>query len=308
VENKLYAEDHTHLVCKNYFRRRQLEAMALWDVATETGEIATAVLVPSTKTKDLSHAAIQLSKRPCFKPKAMCSDCWPTKTDYWTKAFGDIEGRLGLFHFTQRIIQTLRKRHIDYFYSINMLLNATCYYNYYNQEDYENLLIVLKDGRLTGKKHSDKDISELKSTKYFRQRYSWYLRKEICSTNAMREKLEEWFVRFKCTASIGSLPVGGRVDPITKEALFTAETKAAVSNCKESCQCLQDPLTLEEMYNVIPANQNSPHGLKEYLSRRGESNLESFHLMLAHFGNAGMRESLADNLNLTGTARYNLKT
>ena len=37
-----------------------------------------------------------------------------------------------------------------------------------------------------------------------------------------------------------------------------------------------------------------------------ESSLESFHLMLAHFGNIGMRESLADNLNLTGTARSNL--
>lgn len=30
------------------------------------------------------------------------------------------------------------------------------------------------------------------------------------------------------------------------------------------------------------------------------------HLTLAHFGNCGMRSSLADNLNLTGTARYNL--
>ena len=29
--------------------------------------------------------------------------------------------------------------------------------------------------------------------------------------------------------------------------------------------------------------------------------------MLAHFGNSGMRETLADNLNLTGTARYNLQ-
>jgi len=61
------------------------------------------------------------------------------------------------------------------------------------------------------------------------------------------------------------------------------------------------------MYDVIMPSATSTHGLKEYLSRRGESNLESFHLMLAHFGNTGMRESLADNLNLTGTARYNLR-
>ena len=53
-------------------------------------------------------------------------------------------------------------------------------------------------------------------------------------------------------------------------------------------------------------NPNAEHQLKEHLSRRGESSLESFHLMLAHFGNCGMRTSLADNLNLTGTARHNI--
>ena len=60
------------------------------------------------------------------------------------------------------------------------------------------------------------------------------------------------------------------------------------------------------MYHVIKPNLNSSHGLNEYLSRRGESTLESFHLALAHFGNMGMRDSLADNLNLTGTARHNI--
>jgi len=55
------AEDHTHEVMKNCFGRKQQGALALWDVATETGKLATAVLVPSTKTTHLSHAAIQLS-------------------------------------------------------------------------------------------------------------------------------------------------------------------------------------------------------------------------------------------------------
>ena len=109
---RLYAEDHTHEVTKNYYRRRQIlvGAFALWDVAMETGEIATAVLVPSTKTKDLSHAAITLHKRPHFNPKAMYSDRWPIKVDYWEKVFGNkLEGRLGLFHFTQRLTKTMRK-------------------------------------------------------------------------------------------------------------------------------------------------------------------------------------------------------
>ncbi len=60
------------------------------------------------------------------------------------------------------------------------------------------------------------------------------------------------------------------------------------------------------MYYEIKPPANSPHQLSEWLSRRGESTLEAFHNMLAHFGNCGMKPSLADNLNLTGTARHNV--
>jgi len=302
---KLYAEDHTHEVVKNYYRRKQIGAFALWDVATETGEIATAVLVSSTKTSDLSHAAMSLSRRAHFKPKAMYSDRWPTKTEYWARLFGkELEGRLGLFHFLQRMTKTMRKHHVDYFLATNQLLDSVYYCN---QQDYEALLVALKDGTLTGgTKHMDEDIADLKATKYFHQRYSKYLRKEIRQPNAICLLLHKWFAYFKVTASDGAVPAEGRLDPLSQEALFTPETKQTLMNCKEKCMHLQDPLPLEDMYDVILPDPNSPHGLKQYLSRRGESNLESFHLMLAHFGNTGMRESLADNLNLTGTARYNL--
>jgi hypothetical protein len=60
------------------------------------------------------------------------------------------------------------------------------------------------------------------------------------------------------------------------------------------------------MYDEIPPHPNSKHGLTEYLSKRGESKLESFHDRLTHFANSGMRNSLADNLCLAGTARWNL--
>ena len=93
---------------------------------------------------------------------------------------------------------------------------------------------------------------------------------------------------------------------ITHETLFSSETKEAVNECKKKAACLLDPLPLEQMYDVTPPSPTSTHQLNEHLSRRGESCLESFHLMLAHFGNCGMRTSLADNLNLCGTARYNL--
>jgi hypothetical protein len=118
--------------------------------------------------------------------------------------------------------------------------------------------------------------------------------------------LDDWFKRFKCSSSDPLNPGGGRKDPMTGDTLFTSETKPAVTNCKDKACYLQDPLPLQQMYHEIAPSPNSKHGLTEYLSRRGESNLESFHGILAHFGNCGMRRSLVDNLNLTGTARHNM--
>jgi hypothetical protein len=107
----VFAQDHTFKIVKNY--PNSFGAKACWDVATSTGEIASAVLVPTTKTIHLSHAAIQLSKRKAFNPKAIYSDTWPNKSDYWESLFSGIEGRLGLFHFEKRIVGALRKKHVD---------------------------------------------------------------------------------------------------------------------------------------------------------------------------------------------------
>jgi len=53
----VFAQDHTHEVVKNYFNKKTLGVTALWDCANENGEIASAVLVSTTKTKDFAHAA-----------------------------------------------------------------------------------------------------------------------------------------------------------------------------------------------------------------------------------------------------------
>jgi len=171
----IFAQDHTHQVTKNYYEKKGLNATALWDVATETGEIAAAVLVPTTKTIHYAHAAAQLVRREAFKPAAMHSDTWPSKSDFWDLLFQKkLQGRLGLFHFIQRITRTLKKNHTDHFVAINALL--TCIYQY-NEQDYENLLRTLKEGSLSGsgKKYTDDDIAELKRSKLFRQRYDKYL-------------------------------------------------------------------------------------------------------------------------------------
>lgn len=114
--NSLFVQDHTHEVSKNCFHNRKIGANALWDAAMETGKMATAVLVESTKTSAFSHATAQLSRWVNFNPVAMHSDTWPCESVHWDLLFGhSFAGCLGLFHFPQRIIKTIRKRHINYF-------------------------------------------------------------------------------------------------------------------------------------------------------------------------------------------------
>jgi hypothetical protein len=171
----IFAQDHTFQPVRNY--QKSLGAVAVWDVATSTGEIATAVLVTTTQTKDFSHAAIQLSKRTQFTPAVMYSDTWPNKKEYWDDVFPGIEGRLGLFDFEKRITSTLRKGHIDFMEALSGLLDCL----YENEpNDYENVLKALKDGSLspTGNCLSSSDIADLQATKLFRVRYNKYIRKK----------------------------------------------------------------------------------------------------------------------------------
>jgi len=300
----IFAQDHTFEAVKNY--QKGLGAKAMWDVATSTGEIAAIVCVPTTKTIHLSHAARLLLQHPQFTPDAMYSDTWPNKSEYWESLIPNVKGRLGLFHFEKHILGTLRKKHVDFHDAVGDLLKALyeC-----EAKDYENVLSALKDGTLspTGKKYTTEEISDLQLTKCFRVRYGKYLRKKLREPNTMIQRLDDWFCKYKVTSSDpDTRPARGRLDPYHNIPLFRRETKEAINNCKEKAKCLSDPMDIEQMYDKIPPNPNSRHQLTEYLSKRGESKLEAFHDRLAHFANSGMRDSLADNLHLAGTARYNL--
>ena len=300
----IFAQDHTFEPIKNY--QKKVGAKAAWTVGTGTGEIAAVKLVPSTKTEDFAHAAKQLMARPSFNPKAMYSDTWPNKNTFWHMICPGIEGRLGLFHYEQRIISTMRKKHIDCSEAITNLLASV--YTYHGP-DYENLLNALKEGKLSanGHKYSTSEIADLKASRVFQDRYSKYLRKQLYPPQTIVQNLDDWFCKYKLTSSDpDTRPARGRLDPVRMVSLFTADTRDAVENCKKKAQHLEDPLPLNQMYDEVPPHPNSKHQLTEFLSKRGESKLEAFHDRLAHFGNCGMRDTLADNLNLAVTARYNL--
>ena len=300
----IFAQDHTFSTVKNCYDA--LGAKAVWDVATGSGEIACAILVPTTQGRHFSHAARALFARESFAPKVMCSDTWPHLSDFWSvMSEGTIEGRLGLFHHQKRIVSTLKKKHIDHLDAVAGLLSALCCYE---PNDCDRLLQKLKDGSLSskGKQYTASEIQDMKSTRTFRERYAKYLRKQLRPPEVIRQNLDVWFNRWKVTASSPDRPALGRLDPIHQCPLFTSETREAVENCKLKAEFVPDTLPLEQMHDVILPNPNSKHQLTECLSLRGESKLEAFHDRAGNFANTGMRNSLADNLNLMGTARFNL--
>jgi len=167
--------------------------------------------------------------------------------------------------------------------------------------------VALKSGTISRQKYTSDDIADMKRSSPFRDRYAKYLRKVLHPPETICQMLDDWFCRYKVTSSdpVNS-PTAGRLDPIHLEPLLTSDTKPAIENCKLKACYLSDPLPLEDMYQQIQPSPSSTHQLIEYLSLCGESKLEAFHDRFAHFANCGMRNSLADNLNLAGTARFNL--
>jgi len=157
-----------------------------------------------------------------------------------------------------------------------------------------------------GKKYTSDEIAKMHRTPVFRERYAKYVRKIIHEPETIRQNLDDWFCRYKATTSDPKKPARGRLDPVRMVTLFTEDTKLAVEACKDKAQYLSDALPLAQMYDKILPNPNSKHQLTEYLSKRGASKLEQYHDRLAHFANCGMRDRLADNLNLAGTAKFNM--
>jgi len=64
----VFAQDHTHEVTKNCFEKKSLGVNALWDVSTETGETAAAILAPTTKTRHFAHAATAVVEKEQLRP------------------------------------------------------------------------------------------------------------------------------------------------------------------------------------------------------------------------------------------------
>jgi hypothetical protein len=117
--------DHTFDALKNYPSSIRDTAAALFGISTETGEIACAAVVPTTAIAEAAHAIEQFLRRKNVNPKVISTDTWPRNTKFWKLMFGDtVVGRLGLWHFINRLQCTLRKNHPDFGKAVAMLQAA----------------------------------------------------------------------------------------------------------------------------------------------------------------------------------------
>lgn len=144
VTSNFIAQDHTNEAVKNYCNTQEMHA--IWDVMTDMGEIACTVVVKNTSVGQIAHPVEQLKKRPGFNPVAMYCNTWPNKKEFWQCLMGPhLEGKLGLFHYIQRIVKTLRKPHPQRLQAITDL--RMCIYAY-EPTNLSNVIRCLKEQTL----------------------------------------------------------------------------------------------------------------------------------------------------------------
>jgi hypothetical protein len=299
--------DHTRAAASSYRQGDMRSVTAIATTMTETGEVPALFATRSTKIREVAHGLEQLARRPMFNPRVLYTDTWPHKDKFWELIFGDqLKGRLGLFHFMQRIIRTMRQGHVDYHAAMRDL---GCAVYRWEPGTYAKLIKAMKEGTIGHgkKKYTDEEIGALDMTTLFKQRYKKYLMLQFHDVAVIEHRLQLWHTKYKVESTDPANPGQGRLDPRTDKTLFTPETRTVVREQIRHASHIVDVMPTEEMYRVIQPTGSTKHGLAEYIALRGESKLEQFHLHLANFANTGMGETLADLLLLNGTAIHNAK-
>lgn len=110
-----YCHDHHFAFVKNYSGLARRSTQAAFTAMTDSGEVACVALVPTTKISDAAHAIEQMARRLGFNPKGYWTDTYPDNKELMAELLGeDVQGHLGVFHFVQRIVDTLKPGHVDY--------------------------------------------------------------------------------------------------------------------------------------------------------------------------------------------------
>ena len=188
--NLAFAFDHCFATGNCYHDARVKNT---FNVTNETGQMMASFCCTSTAMVEASHGVEQLVRRPWFNPSVYYSDIFPKGKEYWNMMIGsNVPGRLGMFHFFQRIVRTLRDKHEMSSPAIKDL--KQCIYEY-DAADLSNVVEALREGKLGGSKkkvYSPREIDAMMYTRPWKLKYDKYLKKKIRPPTIIALRLDAW--------------------------------------------------------------------------------------------------------------------
>lgn len=290
------SSDHTFEVNKNYCAYEIDGAFATHVITVEDGQVASAVLVQNTKQEEYAHQAEQFALRPNVSPMVHFSDTCPNGTAFWKKLFRNVKCQLGWFHFLQRITKTLNKEHADWKQAIAEL--SECVY-WRNPTDVAKVERCIQDGVIGRSRGRDGKLLPCPRNKIKEKAKKF--RENIRVYSYPKEKIEdnlaEWARRWQ-----------GEFDEAIGQYLFNDDTERTVNEQIKKTEYVVDQIDGDLLYTKLLPGKGSESKLDKFVGNRGvESKGEKSNHLIAHFANGNMRRSMADYLNMEGTAKMNLR-
>ncbi|CAJ1934064.1 unnamed protein product [Cylindrotheca closterium] len=282
------AFDHTFAATRAYRDKKSMGMKCFADFNNgRTGEIGGIYAVPTTKLSDVSHGLTQAAPR-LKNVSVLTTDTIPHGVQFWDATLGKgVKCRLGLFHFLGRMVDTLDSKS-EHFWPCLVQLKD-CIYNY-NKDDWAALVGAVTNG-LLGEKLSVDELTDMRFSKVFKQRYDKWLRKEFHLAENIIENLNDWLKAW--------IDVSDNSD----QKVFTYKTEGTT---REQFSKVPYVLDHEGAATYRGVKSSAKHGLTEWRSSRAESSLEKFHELLAHFANIGCKLEFANALIARGTAEHNV--
>ena len=251
--------------------------------------------MPSTEAIYFSHGVEQFANRSNVSPIVHSIDNWPNNSKLYIAIFGPgTTPVLGTFHFLKRMTSTLRKGH-RLFGEATAKLSKALFYDH--PDDVKKVELDLQNGKLSGKEMSLAEMIKLKKDNSWWKNWKCYIRNPTFSVAPIQSTLQEIYDEYDKPYDrfAAELPV------------FTRDAKLAFENCIEKAEGVVDVVGIDTLFDRIPPSQKAVSKLPKWINNRGtESKLEKAHHSLAHFGNGGMKNALADSLNFAGVSLYNL--
>ena len=223
-----FSSDHTHDAAKSFHVPGKDKK--IWNCVTGWLKVACMILVATTSSTAFLHAAECLAHRPHFKPTVHFTHTWPNDEELWARLLPYTRGRLDVFHFMKRILDTMRQRHCDFNSAASAL--SRCIFQY-NEDDIDAVKRALRDGSLNGNRHTDNEISEMMTDERWKKNYSKYIESVTFSPVTVEDKI---FNDSDAWASVWPR----KIDPATEETLGTSATTVVLENQRKHCADISD--------------------------------------------------------------------